>query len=104
MKRKLIGLEIDGKRKDVEVYVVPKWYEGIGLMFKRRERARALLFKFKKPVKMAIHSFFVFFPFFAIWLNEKDEIVGIKKVKPFKFRVLPSRKFVKLVEIPINKK
>ena len=103
MKKKLIGLTYKGKKISFEVRVVPKWYEGIGLMFRFRESASALLFEFKKPVRMAIHSFFVFFPFVAIWLDENYNILDIKRVRPFTPRVLPSGKFTKLVEVPINK-
>lgn len=104
MEQKLIGLEIEKRKINIEVSVVPKWYEAIGLMFKRREKARALLFSFKKPVKMAIHSYFVFFPFFAVWLDEKGKVVSYKFVRPFEFNILPSGKFTKLIEIPLNKK
>ena len=37
-----------------------------GLMFTLRKNAKALLFDFKKPVKIPIHSWFVFFPFVAV--------------------------------------
>ena len=30
-----------------------------------------------------IHSFFVFFPFKAIFLNSKKKIVDVKKIRPF---------------------
>ena len=103
MKKKLIGLTFKGKKRNLEVFKVPFWKEGIGLMFQRREKARALLFEFKKPVSFKIHSFFVFFPFFAIWLNSENKIIGSELVKPFKFGISPSEKFVKLIEIPINK-
>jgi len=99
----LIGLTCEGKKISFEVKVVPKWYEGIGLMFSFKEKASALLFEFKKPVRMAIHSFFVFFPFVAIWLDDDYNILDIKTVRPFSFRVLPSGKFTKLIEVPLNK-
>jgi uncharacterized membrane protein (UPF0127 family) len=69
-------------------------------MFSRRKNAKALLFEFKKPTKMAIHSYFVFFPFAAVWLNKNNEVVDFRRVKPFEFRISPSEKFVKLIEIP----
>ena len=75
-----------------------------GLMFRRREKALALLFEFRKPVQMAIHSFFVFFPFWAVWLDDKNKIVEEKIVKSWIFRIAPKRKFSKLIEIPLNKK
>ena len=78
--------------------------EAIGLMFSRRQKAKALLFDFKKPVKIAIHSWFVFFDFYAIWLDENEKIIQIKKIKPWTCFVRPNEKFVKLVEIPVNEK
>ncbi len=104
MKKKLIGLNLKGKKIKLETFVVPFWRKGIGLMFQRREKAKALVFEFKSPVKMAIHSWFVFFPFFAIWLDSKNKVLSYKIVKPFEFNILPSKKFVKLVEVPISKK
>ena len=73
-----------------------------GLMFVRREKAKALLFNFKKPVRIAIHSYFVFFPFVAIWLDKKNKILELKIVKPFTLITCPKKSFYKLVEIPIN--
>jgi len=75
-----------------------------GLMFTRKEKAKALLFDFKKPVRISIHSFFVFFPFLVIWLDNKNEIIEIKLVKPFNCLMNPKKPFIKIVEIPANKK
>ena len=72
-----------------------------GLMFTSKEKAKALLFEFKRSI--AIHSFFVFFPFVAIWLN-KNKIVEIRKITPFKFSIKSKKRFDKIIEIPINKK
>ena len=75
-----------------------------GLMFCRREKAGSLLFEFKKPTKMKIHSYFVFFPFLAIWLNKDDEILTLKEVKTFKINIGIKKSYSKLIEIPINEK
>ena len=72
-----------------------------GLTFTGKQKAKALLFDLKKP--LAIHSFFVFFPFIAIWLNN-GKIIEIQKVKPFRFHIKPKKQFNQLIEIPINKK
>lgn len=72
-----------------------------GLMFKTRQ-TNPLLFKLKSPT--AIHSFFVFFPFVAVWLDKNNKVVEIKKVSPFRLHILPKKNFSKLLEIPINKK
>jgi len=75
-----------------------------GLMFCRREKADSLIFEFKKPTKMKIHSYFVFFPFLAIWLNKDDEILALKEVKTFKINIGIKKSYSKLIEIPINEK
>lgn len=76
----------------------------LGLMFTQRKNAKALLFDFKKPVRIAIHSWFVFFPFVAVWLDDKNKIIDIKTIKPFILFVFPKKSFCKLIEIPINEK
>lgn len=55
----------------------------IGLMFSSKEKSGIILFDFKKERRIDIHSFFVFYDFLAIWLNKKNEVIQIKKVKPF---------------------
>lgn len=75
-----------------------------GLMFKRREKANALLFDFRESTKIGIHSLFVFFPFLAIWLDNENNVVGHKIVYPFVSFTAPDREFSKLIEIPLNKK
>ena len=76
----------------------------IGLMFSRREKATVLAFSFSKSTKMAIHSFFVFFPFLAVWLDERNKVIEMKKVKPFVFKMSSTKPYYRLLEIPFNKK
>ncbi|MFA5993229.1 MAG: hypothetical protein WC796_05990 [Candidatus Pacearchaeota archaeon] len=73
-----------------------------GLMFSRREKAEVLLFDMKKP--MAIHSFFVFFDFIAVWIDEKNTVVKWKIVKPWSPYEMPEKHFSKLIEIPISRR
>jgi len=75
-----------------------------GLMFTPREKAQALLFQFKNPTKQPIHSFFVGFPFFAIWLNSEDKIREIQKINPWNPSIKPKKPYTKLIEIPCNSK
>lgn len=93
-----------GKKFSVEAKSCNLFEKGIGLMFSRREKAKILIFEFNKKRNIVIHSFFVFFPFVAAWVNEKNEIIDLKIVKPFTSCVLPSEKSFSLIEIPINKK
>ncbi len=71
----------------------------IGLMFKSKNSENLL---FDLPGRWGIHSLFVFFPFLALWLDEKNRVIEWKIVRPFSFLVFPRRKFAKLVEVPIN--
>ncbi len=75
-----------------------------GLMFSRREAAEILLFSFRRKQKIKIHSLFVFYPFVAAWLDDRNNVVDLKKVKPFSFCVSPKGQAFKLVEIPIESK
>lgn len=76
----------------------------IGMMFHSKENCPAMLFQFKKQTNIPIHSLFVFFPFIAVWLDNKNNIVDIKKIKPFKLSIKSNKPFYKLLEIPLNKK
>ena len=55
---------------------------GIGLMF-RSFKTKNLLFSFKKDVGLSITSFFVFFKFLASWLDDKNNVLEFKVVRPF---------------------
>ena len=100
MKIKKEGRTIDiGNVKKVNLFG-----EVIGLMFSRREKANSLLFEFKKPTKMKIHSYFVFFPFIAIWLDEENNILDLREIKPFKTSNGIKKPYCNLIEIPINEK
>lgn len=74
-----------------------------GLMF-RSSKIGNLLFEFSSEKRRAIHSLFVFFPFLAVWLDSKNRVLDWGIVKPFRFRVVPSMRFRKLIEIPLSKK
>jgi uncharacterized membrane protein (UPF0127 family) len=69
-----------------------------GLMF--RKKSKPLLFIFKNKKRRAIHSFFCM-PFIAIWFDD-EKIIGIKKVRPWKFSIKPRFRFNKLLELPSN--
>ncbi|MBU3906968.1 MAG: DUF192 domain-containing protein [Nanoarchaeota archaeon] len=98
-----INLRYRGKILPVnDVKLVRGVKKAIGLMFKRQGKAQALLFSFKKPTKMAIHSLFVFFPFVAVWADVRGEVQEVKIVKPFTLTIIPKEPFYRLLEIPFN--
>jgi uncharacterized membrane protein (UPF0127 family) len=74
-----------------------------GLMFRTRETS-IILFKFKHPTTTSIHSYFVFFPFLAVWMNEKNQVTSFQKVTPFTMTIKPSESFTKLIEIPFSRR
>ena len=57
--------------------------QAIGLMFRSKQN---LIMKFAQEKRIALHMFFVFYPIDVLLLNQKKEIVEIKKnFKPFTF-------------------
>jgi len=102
--KKKIELNHKGKKIELETKVCNFFERFKGLMFIPKEQAKALLFDFKKPVSIPIHSFFVFFPFLVIWLNNKNKIIDIRFVKPFNCLIHSRENFSKILEIPMNKK
>lgn len=70
----------------------------IGLMFQRSPKP--LMFKFKKPVKICIHSYFCK-PFYALWfLNGK--LVDYAPVQPNQNNIGTISPFDMLIEIPTS--
>jgi uncharacterized membrane protein (UPF0127 family) len=74
---------------------------GIGLMFKSRFTSN-LLFAFDKPVRLSITSFFVFFPFLALWLDRKNNVIHKEIILPWELAFKPEKPFYSLIEVPIN--
>ena len=99
-----IGLKSKTKNFNLEVNNCNFLKRFVGLMFSRRENAKILLFDFKKQTRIPIHSFFVFFSFVVVWLDDQNNIRDFKIVKPFSFSVSSNKFFNKLIEIPINDK
>jgi uncharacterized membrane protein (UPF0127 family) len=99
-----VKLKINKDSFDLDAKICSEWGKIRGLMFRKKEKARALIFNFPEEKRLAIHSLFVFFPFLAIWLDDKNEIISIKEVKPFCFSISPKKPFSTLIEIPINQK
>ena len=84
------------------VFLEDKLGKFIGLMFSEKEKSPILLFEMQR--QSSLHSFFVFFPFIALWLDDKNNIIEWKIVKPFTFRVFCRKKFSKIIEIPISRR
>ena len=102
--RERITLESGGRQVSLEGHVIRGVERYTGLMFTRKNEAEILIFKFRKPTRLAIHSFFVFFPFMAIWLDEKGRITEKKKIQPFSPYIIPRKDFKTFIEIPLSRK
>ncbi len=89
--------------REIRAYQVGFFRKGLGLMF-RTSDTDILLFSFKKATRASITSYFVFFPFLALWLDDKNKVIESRIVNPFKLRIVPKEKFCRLVEIPVNDK
>jgi len=55
-----------------------------GLMFNIKFK-KVCIFYFNKQKRIGLHSFFVFFPIEAIYLNKKKEVLAFKTLVPFRF-------------------
>lgn len=92
-----------GKKK-FEIDVKSCDISSTGLMFTRKENAKALLFDLGKSSRLALTSIFVFFDFIAIWLDEKNNVLDLKVCKPWRLFINTNKKFNKILEIPCNEK
>lgn len=75
----------------------------LGLMFSKIEKSDILLFEFDSNVNKSIHSFYVFFDFLAVWLDQNNNIIETKIIKPWTVKVYCKKEYRKLIEIPIKK-
>lgn len=95
------SMQIEINQKTIEVeYFRGFWKNFRGLMFSRRKNILLVLPREGRN-RAAIHSFFVFFPFQAIFINSQNEMVEVKKMKPFRvYRPKKPARFI--LEIGMN--
>ena len=98
-----INIKFKDKRIKLGVRSTNLFTRFSGLMFKTKNTDN-LIFNFNYYAKWSIHSLFVFFPFLALWLDEQNNVLDFKIVKPFCLSIIPNKKFKKLIEIPVNEK
>ena len=96
-----IGLKFKGKKIRIDVKKCNSIQKAVGLMFSRREKAKILLFDFKKNTTEAIHSFFVFYKLIAIWLDDTGNIIEKRVIKPFTLATRSKKPFRKLINISL---
>ena len=94
---------LEKKRIEIPARKVGLFGKIRGLMFRSRN-CENLLFNFSSSEKFGIHSFFVFFDFLAVWLDEGNRVLEWEVVKPWRFSARPKTGAVKLLEVPLNDK
>src|SRR3989344_5361438 len=72
-----------------------------GLMF-RTPSTDNLLFTFSRRTRISLHSWFVFFPFLVLWLDEENNVLEWSTVYPFSTVIRPQKSFSAVVEIPFH--
>ncbi len=100
-----MNIKIKFKNKKItlkEIIIAWNYLKIRGLMFRKKEKAPILLFEMQKPA--SIHSFFVFFPFIVLWLNNKNKVVDYRIIRPFSPYINTTHKFSKIIEIPISRR
>ena len=76
---KSISIKINSKK--FNGFLLDRFFEwNIGLMFSPK---KILVFDFKKKTKALIHMFFVFYPIYAIVLDENKKVIDAKRMYPF---------------------
>ncbi|MEK6856288.1 MAG: hypothetical protein AABX66_03985 [Nanoarchaeota archaeon] len=98
-------MKISFKKKVFDISISETGIFGkiIGLMF-RNSNTNNLLFSFSKDVSVSLHSWFVFFDFYVVWLNKENKIIEFRKIRPFTTMIYCTKKFRKIIEIPVNEK
>ncbi|MFH1787373.1 MAG: hypothetical protein ABH811_01120 [archaeon] len=99
-----VSFNYKGNKMGLDVKNCNSFGKFFGLMFVSKKNAKALLFDFDKPVKINIHSCFVFFPFVGVFLDSKNNVLDLKVIKPWKLFVTSKKPFCRLIEIPINER
>ncbi|MBU1103025.1 MAG: DUF192 domain-containing protein [Nanoarchaeota archaeon] len=99
-------ININGKKLEIKLRKVSTLGKFTGLMF-RSSKTENLLFEFSDSEVKTIHSFFVFFPFLAVWLDKENNVLDFRLVKPFTPAAnskIPSNKLIELPQNSQNKK
>lgn len=98
-----LEINLGGKKLILDnVIKANPWLKFRGLMFRSKNNAPVLLFDMRK--QYSIHSFFVFFNFIALWLDNNNKVISWKIVKPFSPREKPNHNFSRIIEIPIYRR
>jgi len=103
MKKEKVIIKYGEKEIKIEVGLCRGLHQLRGMMFRKRLTARAILFNFRRKSRPAIHSYFVSFPFIAVWLNAKNKVIDHGIVEPKRLWIVPDKPCYSLLEIPINK-
>lgn len=90
-----------GKKFEADFKKASLINKAVGLMFKGKN-TKNLFFSFPKDKNYSLHSFFVFFDFLILWLDENNNVIDFYSAKPFEFHISSEKRYRKILEIPFN--
>ncbi len=77
------------------------WKKGTGLMFRFPKGCFAYIFPFKKPQRLTITMWFVFYSIDILFLDEDNLVVQTTSLRPFSNYVLPMKAII-FIELPFG--
>ncbi|MBI1973999.1 DUF192 domain-containing protein [Candidatus Micrarchaeota archaeon] len=88
--------------KRIGVELADNWAKRFrGLMFRRKCAPLLLSMPHASRANSTIHSFFVFFRFDAVFLDDKKRVINVVDgVRPFRVAVVPKRPARYVLELP----
>lgn len=97
------SFSLGGRKLSCDVERVGLFRRGLGLMF-RTSDTENLLFDFSREGNQGrqLTAWFVFFPFYAVWLNKRGKAVDICYIKPWEFYIHTRKNFSTILEFPVN--
>ena len=103
MKKEKISISFKKKKISLPVKKLNALEMARGLMFRKKKNSSILLFEFPYSSRWKIHSWFVFFDFIAVWLDDEKKVIETKVIKPWKVCIRPYKNSRYLIEIPRGK-
>ncbi|MBI2043753.1 hypothetical protein HYT24_00110 [Candidatus Pacearchaeota archaeon] len=93
-------MDIYFKKKKIKIPVKEVPLYSTGLMFRTKNTSN-LYFNLRGK-NISLTSWFVFFPFLVLWVDERRKVVDFKVVRPFTMVINSQKKFHSIVEVPLN--
>ena len=97
----MVLVRYNGKKINVPAKKVSLFSTGLIL---RTKNTGNIVFENLHGRDFALTSWFVFFPFLALWLDKRKKVVDFRIVNPFEAKIISKKSFSSILEIPLNKR